>query len=520
MVMQKVSLNASEWQWGGYGYALPGGAILNPPSGVLEAFFNPAPTTNPNAEQYLGRPLPAPGFIVGHTYRARAVVKVTGARVRMTQGWITSSGFVDESPDDQVLEHVFLATREADWIGIGGVHVRMVDGSPSSVVVKSFELKDLDAAPPALVERVPLVLMPGAGYLDPWRIVVPMTISYGRSGLDSQAEAPSLSFKWLGELSIAWGDETHELEVGAPIEVDFNPRALASEWGDVWHDKWSESAPATYAASRRFTGRISELKPDRSGQVLQTTVTVIGKSVDAAHRFVGDKPWPEQTEQARVAAIAAAAGLTVDNRAGSWRILARDVDFQPSLDLLRDLPASTGALVYERRDGTLRYDGSAIRKAGGMTLPETALTAAGWSTPAGGTMLAGTWPDGSGARRATHRDRRARRSPHVPMESEARRRHALPSARSDRVEHHDGRSVAGLLHDPGRAGVPAQLRRAKQRSRRRLLLRVASGGAVSRLRSRRHRRSCRDGRLRVAPRLHHRGRARRRRRYRAALRAR
>jgi hypothetical protein len=394
---KNVSLLESEWQWAGFGYALPGGAKLNPPGGYLEAYFNPAPTENPQAEQYLGRPLPSPGFIVGHTYRVRAIVKVTGARVRITQGWVSSAPAVDESPDDQVLEHVFTATRTNDWIGIGGVHVRMVDGSPSSIVIKSFELKDLDEAPAKKVERTPMVLMPGVGYLDPWRIVVPMTITYGRSSIKSQAEAPSLSFKWLGDLSISWGDDTQDLTVGAPIEVIFSPSAAASTWDDEWVDTWSDGVAPTYAESRRFVGRISELKPDRSGELLQTTVTVIGKSVDYAHRVVGDKPWPAQTEAERVAAIAAAMGATVENRGGSWRIMARDIDAQPALDLLKDLPGSTGALVYERRDGTLRYDGSAVRKVGIYSGPPVALTAAGWSNPANASILAGSWPDGSGA---------------------------------------------------------------------------------------------------------------------------
>lgn len=116
--------------------------------------------------------------------------------------------------------------------------------------------------------------------------------------------------------------------------------------------------------SQRFVGRISDLAlgwneagpdtPDAgTGQLVCTSLLA-----DLGRRVVGDTPWPQQLDGARVAAIMAAAGIDLDpawSDPGTVQILARDVDSQPALELARGVASDAGGILWHTRDGDIRY---------------------------------------------------------------------------------------------------------------------------------------------------------------------
>lgn len=114
----------------------------------------------------------------------------------------------------------------------------------------------------------------------------------------------------------------------------------------------------------RFVGKITDREQTwedagedtPSRQALQ--VIAAGPLADLGRRVVGDTPWPQQLDGARVSAIMAAAGVTLDpaySDPGTVQILARDVDSQPALDVAQETAGDASGVVWATRDGQIRY---------------------------------------------------------------------------------------------------------------------------------------------------------------------
>ena len=87
-------------------------------------------------------------------------------------------------------------------------------------------------------------------------------------------------------------------------------------------------------------------------------VIATGALADLGRRVVGDTPWPQRTDGARVAAVMSAAGITLNpatSDPGTVQILPRDVDSQPALDVAASTATDAGGLVWTTRDGEIRY---------------------------------------------------------------------------------------------------------------------------------------------------------------------
>lgn len=99
---------------------------------------------------------------------------------------------------------------------------------------------------------------------------------------------------------------------------------------------WSTTPDAPLLAAQ-VNGRISELgaEPDDDGRFV-VEVALSSFLADLENLDVGDTPWPWETVEARVAHIAAAAGIVVERPTlnPDVRVRAQDVDRQTAADLL------------------------------------------------------------------------------------------------------------------------------------------------------------------------------------------
>jgi hypothetical protein len=121
----------------------------------------------------------------------------------------------------------------------------------------------------------------------------------------------------------------------------------------------------------RFVGTVTDLSlgwaaagPDTPDRVVAQIVAV-GPLADLGRRTVGDVPWPRQLDGARVAAILAAAGITLDptfSDPGTVEILARDVDSQTALDLAQEVASDAGGILWATTGGEIRYADAVHRR--------------------------------------------------------------------------------------------------------------------------------------------------------------
>lgn len=224
------------------------------------------------------------------------------------------------------------------------------------------------------------VVVDGA-YLDPMRIALPLSHTYGRADAGVQSEAPSVTFDWLGPLSYPAAGGPQDLAVGLPLRLEIGG-AGGGEWDDVWDDLWSPAPPAGWPAiprTVRFTGRISDLRPSADEDTMVTQVTAVGTLAEIAQYEVGATPWPQQAESARVAAIDTEVPYTFVNGGGTPVVLALDVDHRGALEILQDMAGWTGAVVWEDGQGRLQYTSAAARSAaspaGAPVVPATSILA-------------------------------------------------------------------------------------------------------------------------------------------------
>ena len=186
------------------------------------------------------------------------------------------------------------------------------------------------------------------GQLVPADRVGPVTIRHGREDVDAQPTAGTASVlvdrAALAQLPTL-GDELRvELSAAALTQLGASPTAAA-------------------AARVRFVGDVTDarLAPrTAAGQSLLQLVAVAPLARLARGLRIGDTPWPAELDGPRAARIlarcAALAGVVVDYVGpGTATVLARDVDAQPTMQLLADLAAATGGQLHAARDGRLSW---------------------------------------------------------------------------------------------------------------------------------------------------------------------
>jgi hypothetical protein len=172
-------------------------------------------------------------------------------------------------------------------------------------------------------------------------LVDEVNMRHGRGDTTSQPTASTATV----EISLDTDDEAFPpgLEVGAALEVH---------------------VVVGGTDSTRFVGRVTDTSVgwDDAGEdtpnrpVLQVIAT--GPLADMGRRVVGDAPFPQETDGARVDRILALAGVPTNaalTDPGTLQILARDIDAQPALDLAYSVADSSSGLMWETRAGLVLY---------------------------------------------------------------------------------------------------------------------------------------------------------------------
>jgi hypothetical protein len=172
-------------------------------------------------------------------------------------------------------------------------------------------------------------------------LVDSVSISHGRDDSGSQPEASSAT--------IALSVDAAAAQLPAVVDVGAQVRVTTQTAGGVWD---------------RFTGRVSDLAlgwddagadtPDAGvGQIV-----AVGLLADLGRRVVGDVPWPQELDGARVARVLAAAGHPLDpltSDPGTVELVPRDVDATQALDVAHDAAVSGTGVLWQTRSGQVRY---------------------------------------------------------------------------------------------------------------------------------------------------------------------
>lgn len=181
----------------------------------------------------------------------------------------------------------------------------------------------------------------GSELIDITCLVDSLTIHHGRDDSGSQPEASSCTLS----ISLDTGETEYPaaLDIGGIVRVE-TTTALAD--------------------SVRFMGRVTDLTqgwadagPDTPDNA-ELEVIATGALSELGRRTVGDAPWGQELDGARVSRIMTAVGITLDpmtSDPGTVQILPRDVDSQPALDVAQGVAESAGGLVWATRTGDIRY---------------------------------------------------------------------------------------------------------------------------------------------------------------------
>lgn len=123
--------------------------------------------------------------------------------------------------------------------------------------------------------------------------------------------------------------------------------------------------------STRFRGRITDLALgfDDVGELTpvagQGQIAAVGYLADLGRRVVGDAPFPQELDGARVQRILTLAGFTpsaLTSDPGTVQVLARDIDARSALEVAQDTAQSASGLVWQTRASDVRYADAAHRR--------------------------------------------------------------------------------------------------------------------------------------------------------------
>jgi hypothetical protein len=202
--------------------------------------------------------------------------------------------------------------------------------------------------------------------LDPWKVMLPLTVTVGRSDPSAQPEANSCTFRMRGRWPVAGrGDEVAVVVLGRG----------------------------------RFRGTIAALKVTHADGRLVTEVTCVGRMVQAAGRGLPVVARPEQTERQRVESLIAANAPGAAYTSAEWgptspstalRLRAEtpkpDTEDTSLLEALREVAASTAAVIWEDPNGVIKYRSVRQREQPAYTATVTRfqiLDGIDWEKPAG-----------------------------------------------------------------------------------------------------------------------------------------
>jgi hypothetical protein len=199
-----------------------------------------------------------------------------------------------------------------------------------------------------------------------WYSSVPWEAGDAVSTLATDA-VPVDADEWVGT-TVTLPDDAVVAQIGYRITATdgTTPEVRTSQWS-------AQVTSEAHTARTRFVGTITDLSSQVAGPLLQTQVQCIGMLAKFGERYIGDAPFPVETDAARAARIAGLVGGDfLPNGSTKVTLIPRDVDRRKAVDVLRDQAGSTGALLWEAPDGTVHYDASEARALGESTPPRLA----------------------------------------------------------------------------------------------------------------------------------------------------
>lgn len=181
----------------------------------------------------------------------------------------------------------------------------------------------------------------GGATVDLTCYVDSLSIVHGRDDTDSQPDAGAVTLEVSANPNLA--PPLPLVDVGGRVNVNVtvagaNIARFVGTVSDI-SQGWDDAGPNT---------------PDHAiMQVIATeALATLGR------RVVGDVPWSQELDGSRVAKILTAAGIGWNpnlSDPGTVQVLARDVDSQPALDLAQAVAADAGGILWQTRDGSIRY---------------------------------------------------------------------------------------------------------------------------------------------------------------------
>lgn len=197
----------------------------------------------------------------------------------------------------------------------------------------------------------PVTITVNGNTIDPCHVGLPLTLTHGRSTIDAQPDAPTLSWTHLVPVALV-GDEVVLRET-----TQWNPATYDSatvdydDGGAVYDDDGTGVATQV-----RFVGNVASVTATESeGEIVGWAVDCVGIQARLGYYPV-TLTRPSETDVARVQALAASLGFPVRIHGTSTLMLAAatisDTDY---LAALHDICASSGGLFWQSPDGTLNY---------------------------------------------------------------------------------------------------------------------------------------------------------------------
>lgn len=192
--------------------------------------------------------------------------------------------------------------------------------------------------------------------LDPCDIARPLTITHGRSGIDTQPDAPVCEFTWLGP--------TIPFAVGDSLTVtDAYPSQTWTDAATLWADPGTTWAGWDGTESARFTGRVTAITATAFGASMTGWNIRATGTLAALGTLPVQLARPAETDTERVAAILAATGVPYRITGTPGMTLRADNIERDALSALHEVCASSAGLLWQDRDGTIAY-GAADHRTG------------------------------------------------------------------------------------------------------------------------------------------------------------
>lgn len=207
-------------------------------------------------------------------------------------------------------------------------------------------------ANPRLGNKWGLTVTVGAADLDLRLIPVPVTVTHGRADIDTQPDAPTLAFTYLGAIPPGnVGDAVRMRQELAYIQAVYD---AATNYYDSDLHLWDH--PGTLDPSTRFVGTITGMSArEANGTVAEWDVRAVGGLARLGTISVSGHVRPEESDVARVQGIADAAGVPLTILGGVGPTLVGVTLDADALSALQDVCYSSAGLIWQDREGAVFY---------------------------------------------------------------------------------------------------------------------------------------------------------------------